>query len=352
MTNNYAIQVELGKTPHIFCVTDSQASFSPRRKEPNAPKLVQHGHNLIMSSGRGDIVNRVYTHLSQNDVTADTVSAQELAIALSTMFEEMGIKIQHQEDSTYFLVMGRNKDDKDKLQMYEVSIICRDIPGKPYDLIPVNHDSYGAGSGSAYVRAALERDGEMGFFATPSTALEAMYLLFLVGKKAGTDIGVNEKLQLGFISPAAVRVLRAPGVQHPSREGLNRYIESLTSIKGIISPEFAEDFYVRDRKSESDRYTAISRTLDDFYYAWETQMYRLLNRDFKANAVHTRLKSGEANIADYERAMQDRKIEVEATQPVVEAFMQGGIENIVTALRQFRTGQDAFYEAALQAGAR
>src|SRR3989344_9381374 len=100
MTNNYAVRITHDEVPHIFCVTDSQAT-NHHYKQANVPKLLQYGHNLVMHAGRADVIYPVHTMLRKNDVSKKC--AQDLAEMIESEIDALSENIQEEHDPTSFL---------------------------------------------------------------------------------------------------------------------------------------------------------------------------------------------------------------------------------------------------------
>ena len=328
MTNIFAVRVEYEKKPYIFCVADSQSTSLAQHTKHTEQKLVQRGHNLIMDTGRADIAAQVYAQLLGKQGTA-----RELAEHILRLTEDTAKRYENDDRSqTRFFVAGKENDD---VRTYQVTTINAQNGRRGIDDVM---SWYSNGSGASHVIPALTRDGEMGFGRHPATPLEALYLCFIVGQKADTDLGVNEKLQYGFVSPDAVRLLLPPGVYPASAEEYNAYGANLTGIVFDMKPD--------TKKERRDELLPVARTIQAFYQALETQMHRLFGKDTQCNGAHTMLKAGNATMTEYEQALAELKAERGLTQPLADAFMRGGIKNIVAAVRNYNKRQESFYAAA------
>lgn len=329
MTNIFAVKIEYEKKPYVFCVADSQSTSLAQQTKHVEQKLVQRGHNLIMDTGRADIAEQVYAQLLGKQGTA-----RECAENILRLTEDTAKRYENDDRSqTKFLVTGKENDG---VRTYQVTTINAQNGRRGID--EVLHMMYSNGSGASHVIPALTRDGEMGFTRHPTTPLEALYLCFIVGNKADTDLGVDEKLQYGFVSPDAARLLLPPGVYPAAVDDYNAYSTNLT---GIVF-----DMKQDTKKERRDELLPVNRTIQAFYNALETQMHRLFGKDTSCNGVHTMLKAANATLAEYEQALAELKAERRLTQPFVDAFMRGGIKNIVSAVRNYDKRQESFYAAA------
>jgi hypothetical protein len=346
MTNLFAVKITYAGKPYVFCVADSQATNSQDSTKHSEQKLVQRGHNLIMDTGNAGIAYEVYEKLRGKDGTAPEIA--ELILKLTEDYakrNEGNIRMH-----SGFLVAGK---DKNGVGMYSVSAINHERSVRGVQPI---ESSYSDGVGGYHVRPAFNRDIEMGYLKAPETPLEAMFLCFKAGIKANVDIGVDSKLQYGFVSENAARLLIPPGVNPASIEDVNMIYTGITGVKFELTKENYPDLI--------DAYQSEIRTVYAFYHAMETMMHRLDAVDIKCNMLNTKLKSGKAieaeakkelgDLSPLDRAISDYKIKIEHLQkakanlqPFVDAFLKGGLDNIVPVVREFDKRQEEEYANAL-----
>ena len=346
MTNLFAVKITYEGKPCIFCVADSQATNSHDGTKRSEQKLVQRGHNLIMDTGHAGIAYDVYEKLLGKDGTAPEIA--ELILKLTEDYakrNEGNIRMH-----SGFLVAGK---DKDGVGMYAVSAINheRSVRG----IQPIQ-PMYSDGVGGYYVRPAFNRDMEMGYAKYPETPLEAMFLCFKAGIKANDDLGVDSKLQYGFVSQDASRLLMPAGINPVSVEDMNITYTGFTGVRFELTKENYAELV--------EAYTSEIRTVYAFYHAMETMMHRLDSVDIKCNMLHTKLKSGKAieaeakkkpdELSPLDRAISDYQIQLENLQkakanllPFVDAFLKGGLDNIVPVVREFDKRQEKEYANAL-----
>ncbi len=318
MTNIFAIAVPDKEPEYVFCVADSQStSHSDGTKLSNSQKMVQRGSNILMDTGRADIAFSIYDKTRGADV-----SASELASLILKETEELAKKFENNDDmATTIFVAGKNKD---KLQMYEVDLFNTKFTKRGMNPTgPI----YSNGSGLRHVGPALNRDFEKGYQIYPKTPLEALILCFGVGAKANTDLGVNEKLQIGVISKSTTRLILPPNVYGYTTEESNSYMSSLTGV-----PCKWED---NMPKKALDELFDITKCVDNFYLSLETEMRRLLRLDTQANMCHSKYKTGDSDLGTYTNAVRDRETASKRAQIYFDAFMKGGIRELNTATRQF-----------------
>jgi hypothetical protein len=346
MTNLFAVKITYEGKPHIFCVADSQSTNSSDGTKRSEQKLVQRGHNLIMDTGHAGIAYEVYEKLLGKDGTAPEIAELILKLTEDYAKRNEGNMRMH----SGFLVAGK---DKDGVGMYSVSAINHEKSVRGIQPIP---QMYSDGVGGYHVRPAFNRDTEMGYAKYPETPLEAMFLCFKAGIKANDDLGVDSKLQYGFVSGDISRLLIPPGVNPASIEDVNTIYTGITGVKFELTKENYSDFI--------EAYQSEIRTVYAFYHAMETMMHRLDSVDIKCNMLHTKLKSGKAieaeakkkqdELSPLDRAISDYQTKLEDLQeakanllPFVGAFLKGGLDNIVPVVREFDKQQEKEYANAL-----
>ncbi len=346
MTNLFAVKITYEGKPCIFCVADSQATNSSNGTKHSEQKLVQRGHNLIMDTGHAGIAYEVYEKLLGKDGTAPEIT--ELILKLTEDYAKRynGNIRMH----SGFLVAGK---DKDGVGMYSVSAINHEKSVRGISPIP---QMYSDGVGGYHVRPAFNRDMEMGYTKYPETPLEAMFMCFKAGMKANDDLGVDSKLQYGFVSGDTSRLLMPVGINPVSFEDVNIYHTNITGVKFELTKENCSKL--------AEAYTPEFRTEEAFYHALETMMHRLDSIDVRCNRLNTELKTGKALAAEtkkkqdelnpWDHAVLDYKINLEKlqeakarVQPFVDAFMKGGLDNIVPVVREFDKQQEKEYANAL-----
>lgn len=296
-----------------------------------------------MSTGRGDIADQVCFDLLKDKKIA-TYTASDLTQKVLELTDETAKKLKGElESQTRFFVTGKKTANAaDGLASFEVSVL--DIDDKEYKakrgVSPVN-GLYSGGSGSRLVIPAFERDMEQGIELYPANPLEAMLFCFTKGLKADQDLGVNNKLQYGFVSPQTVRMLMPPGISFSYQDG-NELFTELTGIKFDFS-----DKMPRSRKVELAQ--AI-RGVEAFYHVLETQFLRLDNAQVAANAAHSRLKNSKGHFTTYRQRLKDIGKERQYTQPLIDAFMKGKLPEIVAATKEFQEREQQTFDNALKVG--
>jgi hypothetical protein len=317
MTNIFAVAVPDKESEYIFCVADSQATGNDDTKYSNSQKMIQRGNNILMSTGSVGAKIEVFEKTKNFNT-----SASELAQLILKETEELAKKFEGKDEmTTSIFVAGKTND---KLEMYNIDLFNTKLTKRGINPAgPI----YSHGSGLRHVGPALNRDFEKGYQIYPKTPLEALMLCFSVGAKADTDLGVNEKLQLGVISKSATRLILPPNVDGYNLEECNSYMSNIAGF-----PFKWED---NMSKKVRDELNDISKCVDNFYLALETEMRRLLGLDTQANMYHSKFKTGDSDLGTYTSAVNDRSAAVKRAQIYFDAFMKGGIRELNTATRQF-----------------
>ncbi|VVB81490.1 Uncharacterised protein [uncultured archaeon] len=335
MTNIFAVAVPAEKPQYIFCAADSQATSSRDfTKDSKAQKMVQRGNNILMDTGSAAAAQIVYEKLLGMDLPP-----QAMAEFILKETEDLAKKLEESHATSAIFVCGKNNDN---LEMYVVELSNEQTPEGPITrgIDQVKQPIFSRGSGSRHVIPALARDYEKGFFIQPKTPLEALALCFGVGAKADTDMAVNEKLQLGIVSKTPTRLILPPSVTNYSTPECNHYYTNLTGHRFDASDKLT--------KQREDELITISRCLDDFYLALETEMHRLLSTDIRSNQAHSKFKIGEADVDRYLAHVKDRQETAKRAQYLLDAFIKGGLKAMNDATRAFYKNQEEIFKIAEQ----
>ncbi len=317
MTNIFAIAVPEKEPEYIFCVADSQTTSLGSETKFSSQKMAQRGSNILMNTGSAEIKYDVF-----EKTKGKSISSVELAELILKETEELAKKFENNDDmATTIFVAGKNKD---KLEMYNVDIFNTKFTKRG---ISPTGSIYSNGSGLRHVGPALNRDFEKGYQIYPKTPLEALMLCFSVGAKADTDLGVNEKLQIGVISKSATRLILPPNIEGYNLEECNSYMSNLAGVPCKWENNMP--------KNARDELHNIVKCADNFYLALETEMRRLLRLDTQANTYHSKFKTGDSDLGTYTSAVNDRSAAIKRAQIYFDAFMKGGIRELNTATRQF-----------------
>jgi len=277
-----------------------------------------------MAVGVENFASHVYSKLDDQDLDARGLAQKILSLTRDIAKNHKG----DDDANTTFLVCGK---DKDGLEMYAVEIVNTESSRR--GISRVENPMYNMGSGTAYVVPAIKRDNEKGIWEVPTNPLEAILLCFNIGAKADNDTGANGRLQLGFVSRSNSRTLMPSSLQFATIE---EYKKTLTNLTGISLAG----------KKISRRFAIVQRTVDAFYRALETQIHCVLTHDAACNTEHTRLKDGRTKLSTYLRRLRDRRAEVDDAWPLVRTFMEGGIKNLIFALKKFNRKEESIFREA------
>lgn len=321
MTNLFAVKVNTKEDSYVFCVADSQAS-GQGEKTSNVQKLIQRGQNLVMATGSAGIAIDVFGQLSNDDIPADCLAGRVLDVSKDIAKEYDG---DFDRITTLFVAGPGAKGP----EMYEVELISAVHPREARIRIRRGkaqiRGAYSNGSGRGQVVPAFKRDEEMGYSLPPRSPIEGLLMCYGVGKKADSDMGVNERLQIGVVTGSnGTRMILPPGTQTQTELDYRNAIEPLTGVKSEKVPHERRNNLVN-----------ITRTVEQFYHALETMMKRLEYRTIVTNIRHNLHLRGEIDVDEYLAACMERAYAVSQAEPYVTAFTSGGIEKIAAAVELF-----------------
>lgn len=336
MTNLFAVKIEHKKQPYIFCVADSQAT-GEREKESNVQKLYQRGPNLVMGTGSGFIIPEI-----SRRVVGFNGSAPELCDVVLKASEDLNTRFKGDKRAlTTIYIAGKDGQD---IKHFAVNVIeYSDERVQLHRTIsPIMSSFYFDGSGASHTRPAMIRDFETQSTAHPESPLEALHTCFNVGQKAGTDIGVNERLQFGFVSSEGVRFVLPPGTNTNVP-----FVDHCLMYSSLVG--FPVDINEKNYKQKIIELTPMIETIASFYLMMQRQMARLNYTDLSCNNAHTRYKLGKKGAKkDYNKARKLRAEEAVWTQKLVDAFMKGGLDNIVPAVEALNKRENDYCDEALR----
>lgn len=333
MTNLFAVSIDYKDKPYVFCVSDSQSTLIEENgatKLSYQQKLVVLGDNLVMATGLRNLAILAYEKL-ENAI----LPANKLAEALLEVTKEPAEHLKGNRDaSTLFFVAGR---DEKGLGTYEV--IAVETDKKPRAVVPASR-IYSRGSASPYVASNLEVRFKEGFLTLPDTPLDAIAMCFGVGETADKDIGVNDKLQLGFVTSDDMRLLTPPGLEIISYAQYNKVYKLLTGLEFNLSKKTS--------RARKDEILNVVRSCFSHYHALEARMARIKSADLEANRVHEENKrKNRVSSKNHRAAMKRLFDEKRKAQTSVDAFMTGGIEALIKAAREFHAEEESTFAAAL-----
>lgn len=333
MTNLFAVSIDYQNKPYVFCVSDSQSTIIDEKgatKLSYQQKLVTLGDNLVMATGLRNLAILAYEKLEGTNLPAS-----KLAEAILEVTKEPAEQLKGNRDaSTMFFVAGH--DDKG-LSTYEV--IAVEADKRQRAVVPASR-IYSRGSASPYVASNLEVRFKEGFLTLPETPLDAIAMCFGVGETADKDLGVNDKLQLGFVSPDSMRLLTPPGLEIISYAQCNKIYKLLTGL----------DFNLSEKTSRArkDKLLQVTRSCFSHYHTLETRMARIKSADLEANRAHEENKrKNRVSSKNHSAAMKRLFDEKRKAQSAVDAFMTGGIEALIQASREFHAEEESAFTAAL-----
>lgn len=334
MTNLFAINTEIKSTPYVFCVADSQGSNQKASTKMNgAQKLVQRGDNLIMETGRGDIADKVYAGLKD-----ERISPNELSEKILDLTSEVSRALEGDINSaTSFFVVG---PEGDSVRSYAIEIVDLEKIEIKRGITPYTPSVYFGGSGARQVKPALTRDMEQGYLGLLNNPLDTLALCFGIAEKAGNDLWVDDKLQIGFVQPKATRLLLHPDIKVNTIQDFQALFRGLTNNDVELS-------VTRLLGEENDSFEATKTTMRAFYSALDTQLREYRRARLHANTYHNRrLSRVKGSKKRYEAACRKVWASAENASPLVDAFMSGGMDSMVDAVGSFYEHQKSVFEKA------
>lgn len=275
-----------------------------------------------MATGSTGIAIDVFGKLSNDDIPADCLAGRILDVSENLAKEYDG----DFDQITTLFVAGPGAEGP---EMYEVELISAVHPHDQRIRIrrgkkPIR-GAYSNGSGRGQVVPALRRDGEMGYSLPPQSPIEGLLMCYGAGKKADSDMGVNERLQIGVVTGSkGTRMILPPQTQMHTELDYRNAIEPLTGVKIEKVPYERRNDLVN-----------ITRTVEQFYHALETMMKRLEHCTIVTNIKHNLHLRGEIEVDEYLAACKKRAYAVSQAEPYVTAFTSGGIEKIADAVERF-----------------
>jgi len=324
------------KPEYLFMVTDSQ-STTGYDTSGNRPKLVRRGNAFVTSAGNATIGWNIKQRLLDERLDIPPYKLAERILQLSEdELRDPALRRQKNWEAlafTKFVVAGK---DDDSIEIYEIPILDDEAETRGVYRVP----SSSIGSGARKVNVALARDRETGAYPLFSDSTEALSFCYSMGTVASEDIGVNERLQYGIITPDSTRMLVDPNVV--SNYPMVDFIEYMKQITGIDLEE-AQKFY----DDNHNRSTLLNRVVGNLFFGLERELNRMYHADINMNNVHSQFKEGQATIEDYQKAYEVRQLHKQRVTVMFEAFLKGGIENIVGAVRTFHRQEEETLAEAL-----
>ena len=319
MTNIMALRVrpakrqKKGDNEYIICCADSQATYSAgQSKIGSSQKLVRVGNNFVMGTGSRDLIFGIERKLLED------ANPCQCPVDLCENILKMTNELVGKEESAnplLFLVAGYHKDSS---QVMYVNVFAAN--GYPRTMSE-GGIFLAQGSGGRFVGPALDRDIEFGTRMVPNDLAEGMLQIYDMAKTANKDLGVNDQLQLGILgNSGSMRELFHPDIiLTATNHYFEHYIKQLT---GISLPRV---------KTTPNLWVDSSKTAGEFYHSLVTELKRFHELDIMANGAHTELKSGTGQIKAYRSSIDDRTRQKETVMPLVQAFYDGSLQDIIDA---------------------
>jgi len=324
MTNIMALRVrpatrrKNNRKEYIICCADSQSTYSAgQSKAGSSQKLVRVGNNFVMGTGNRDMIVGIEKKLIE-----DANPCQDPVDLCENILKMTNHLVGKEESSSplMFIVAGYHKKS---LRVMSASVFATN--GYPRALSEEGIFS-AQGSGGRFIGPALNRDIEFGTRIVPPDLVEGMLQVYDMAKTANKDLGVNDQLQLGILGyDGSMRELFHPDIMLTATPHyFEHYIKQLT---GISLPPV---------KSGENLWSESSKTAGEFYHSLVTELKRLHEQDMRANFAHTELKSGTGPRKAYRSRLDDRARQKEIVMPLVQAFYDGSLNDIIDTTRSFQ----------------
>src|SRR3989338_934241 len=334
MTNIMAVTVGYkdGKNAVYIC-TDSQATGW--EEKGNVQKLFRRGGNLISSTGRH---SRTIESIRELGQLKSGVEPSYIAQRLLD-FGKANFKFGDEKDGQDYVVVGLEKGEP---VIYSI-ILSKDTldPHSRYPPIEKVPHSF-RGTGSRQTIPAIQRDMETGNLRFDDLT-EGMSFIFSLANRADIDLFVNDRLQIGLVTPNQTRLLYHPAV---------------TSDGGLTDEMdyFRVNFDIPDTQALPEDLGDLNRLragLNDLYNAFLVSCRAMEIEDRAVNAASTAVKTNFPNRdkheADRQKALERRDTRKEHVMMLVDAWTKGEPYWLGEALKKYHRRREEMYFSGLQA---
>jgi len=314
MTHNLAFFAGCEGHPAFIC-SDSQATGEGDKGVVN--KLFYRGTNLGTGTGvysklieAVNKINRLGEYPTIDDVTETIIRCQ-------------GVRKKSKRKPDFSALVAGLRDGKTELYAVE------------YERTPIEHFVFG-GSGGSQTFPAFQRDSETGNIIISDIA-EGMNMCFSYGDKAGHDMYVDDKLQIGVVDRNGVHMLYHPEVGLSERDRL----AYMRSFLGPDLKEYCDDSALNVSAVLSDLYTALRRTCGKMNW-----------QDVVTNRMNTLSKVYEESREKHETArtlhMKERDKHKGHVKELADAWLFRDVGKVVQALRTYQERRNAQYDEAIK----
>ena len=337
MTNIMAIKVgsEHGPESGVYVCSDSQ--FSNEREKGRAQKLFLRGGNLITSTGRLDRLMESVESLKDLKDGSPPSYVCERVFEHGRKFNFRKPKKGGHQDSQGYIVAGLENDEP---TIYSVNISREAYEPDPEFKPIIKMPSYCfKGSGSSQVVPATQRDFETGNMGLVDF-VEGLALCFSYGEKAQIDLWVDEKLQIGLITPKFTRLLYHPATNFSIEDAIKHF----TLSTGIVfdPKEFTEDH----RKGFGN----VNTVLNDLYQAFLINCKTMENADRDVNSYNAMSKTDFSKREKYEKnrllSIEERDSIRGYIKELFDGWVSGDISKIAEAVRTHTKRREERYKSA------
>ncbi len=334
MTNIMAVTVGYrdGKNAVYVC-TDSQATGWEQKG--NVQKLFRRGGNLISSTGRH---SRAIESIRELGQLKNRVEPSYIAQRLLDFGKE-NFKFGDEKDGQDYVVVGLEGGQP---VIYSVILSKHSLdPNSGYAPIEKVPHSF-RGSGSRQTIPAMQRDMETGNMRFDDLT-EGMYFCFSLSNRADIDLFVNDRLQIGLVTPSQTRLLYHPAI---------------TSDGGLqdATDYFRVNFDIPDAQTLPEDLGDLNHLracLNDLYHALLVSCRGMEIEDRDVNAANTAAKTDltnrEKHEAERQNALKRRDERKFYVAELVDSWTSGYFSILTEALKRYHDRREEMYDSGLDA---
>ncbi len=335
MTNIMAVTVGYrdGKNAVYVC-TDSQGTSWQDKQ--NLQKLFRRGGNLIASTGSYKRLTDAVRDLKElKDGVEPSYVCQRILD-----FGKANFRFKDENDWQIYVVVGM---ESGKPTIYSVGLGIDSLnPNSGVE--PIWRDVTRAfhGSGSRQTAPAVQRDIETGNTKLDDLT-EGMSFVFSLANRADIDLFVNDRLQIGLVTPDQTRLLYHPVI---------------TSDGGLqdSTDYFRVNFGISEKQplpKDLGDLNHLRAGLNDLYHALLVSCRGMEIEDRDVNAANTAAKTDLPNREKHEAERQnalkrrdERKVHV---TDLVDSWTSGDFSKLSEALKRYHDRREEMYDQGAQA---
>lgn len=341
MTNIMAIKiVKRGENPNEWVYACADSQITSKYEKANVQKLYLRENNLIMGSGMDVTITSIDKEILNCSMSNNykTGCPEELANHIIEIGKRLKLSKRKVEDRLDYIIVGcRNTD------LLNPIILDVDVSGHRFGKPGYMESPWLAfnGSGASQTAPRLKRDVERGDIDITDLA-EGMCFCFSYGERAGTDIGVNDKLQIGLIGEGKLKLLYHPSI---SPEGFD-FFQYISKNFDVDVNQFSEN--LSKEQIETLRY--MSSVLNDLYQVSMLSSMSMDYADFLVNRDNTASKTKLSKRDEYEKKrllhLEERDEYKGYINNLVGTWLSGDIKAIRKELKKYNKRRENLHKKA------